>query len=183
MRYFILTAAFVPCVLATPEASFTYFPLYNTVSEKSEIKCLATMVYGEARGESEAGKVAVAYSALNRAKGKKSLCDVVLAPKQYSIFNNNPELRAAAQSLELEPRQANKVEEKAWDRATKVAAKVFRREVPDPTNGSTHYLAPVAMASLGYTYPKWSYQYKKVAVIDNHVFYKPYYPKKKKAND
>jgi spore germination cell wall hydrolase CwlJ-like protein len=149
-----------------------------TVAELAEIKCLATMVYGEARGEKETGQVAVAYSAVNRAKGKKSLCDVVLAPKQYSIFNNNPELRAAALSPTLPPARKNKIDQKSWENAVQVAEAVTKKKVPDPTKGSTHYLAPKAMAAFGYTYPKWSYQYTLVAVIDNHKFYKPYYPKK-----
>jgi hypothetical protein len=56
--------------------------------------------------------------------------------------------------------------------ATVVAQKVMRRYVPDPTKGSTHYLAPKAMEKLGYKYPKWSKEYKMVAVVDNHQFYK-----------
>jgi hypothetical protein len=81
--------------------------------EAKQTKCLATMIYGEARGEVRAGKVAVAYSAKNRA-GKKTVCQVVLAPYQYSIFNNNPTLRAAALSLHVDPKKRNKIEEAAW---------------------------------------------------------------------
>jgi len=135
-------------------------------------KCLAVMVYGEARGESEAGKVAVAYTALNRT-AKKTLCQVVLAPKQYSIFNNNPALRTAALSLHVEPAQKNIIDQNSWQKSMEVAAAVVRGYVPDPTNGSTHYLAPKVMASKGYKYPRWSKEYTLVAVVDNHKFYKP----------
>jgi len=142
-----------------------------TVAEMKQINCLATMVYGEARGESTAGKVAVAYTALNRS-GKKTVCQVVLAPKQYSIFNDNPALRAAALSLQIDPKQKNVIERNAWEESKIVAADVVRKVVPDPTKGSTHYLAPVAMKKLGYRYPKWSKQFTKVAVIDNHHFFR-----------
>lgn len=153
-----------------------------TIAEMAEQKCLATMVYGEARGEKELGQVAVAYSAVNRARHNKTLCDVVLAPKQYSIFNNNPALKAAAMSLHLPPKIKNPIDQTNWEQAQTVAENVAGRKVPDPTNGSTHYLAPKVMKAKGYVYPKWSYQYTLVTVIDNHKFYKPYYPKKNKKS-
>lgn len=190
MRYILLALALVPTALEIPRHLKDLGPAgYGrgtvnppTVAEMREMKCLATMIYGEARGEQETGQVAVAYSALNRARANKTLCDVVLAPKQYSIFNNNPELKAAAQSLHLPPRQKNVIDEQSWKQAQGVAELVVQRKVPDPTNGGTHYLAPKVMKSKGYVYPKWSYQYTLVAVIDNHKFYKPYYPKKGKKN-
>jgi len=146
-----------------------------TIYEMAQEKCLATMVYGEARGEAKRGQIAVAYTAVNRAKNK-SVCQVVLAPKQYSIFNNNPVLRAAASSLHITPVQKNAIDSASWSRAVRVAEMVLRQSVSDPTNGSTHYLAPKVMAAKKYTYPRWSRQYMLVAVIDNHRFFKPHYP-------
>jgi spore germination cell wall hydrolase CwlJ-like protein len=144
--------------------------------DPTEHKCLATMVYGEARGEAIQGMVAVAYTAVNRA-AKKTVCDVVLAPKQYSIFNNNPALQAAATSLHVEPNQKNVIDRESWERSLKVAQDVLERRVPDPTNGATHYLAPKVMKIKNYRYPKWSKKYELVVVIDNHKFYKE--PRKK----
>ena len=142
-----------------------------TIAEVIQSKCLAVMVYGESRGESEIGQVAVAFTAVNRAT-KKSVCNVVLAPKQYSIFNDNPALKAAAMSPHLEPRQKNIIDKAGWEKAVAVAKAVIRKEVDDPTNGATHYLSPVAMKALGYQYPAWSRLFKKVAMIDNHIFFK-----------
>ena len=139
--------------------------------DPSELKCLAVTVYGEARGESEKGQIAVAYTVKNRAK-TKSLCNVALAPKQYSIFNNNPELRAAAQSQHIEPRQKNVIDQRSWERAVRVAQIVLHGLVPDPTNGATHYLAPKVMKVKRYRYPKWSKQYTLVSIINGHKFYK-----------
>lgn len=169
-RLAALALATIPAIVAqgTPIACYGKIDL----SELEQEKCLAVMVYGEARGESKEGKVAVAYTAMNRA-AKKSLCQVVLAPKQYSIFNNNPALRAAALSLHVEPIQKNEIDQKSWQKSVEVAAAVMRKQLPDPTKGATHYLAPKLMAKLGYKYPRWSKEYKMVAMIDNHRFYKP----------
>lgn len=140
--------------------------------DPQEVKCLATMVYGEARGEPVKGQIAVAYTAVNRAT-KKTVCKVVLAPYQYSIFNDNPALRAAALSLDIEPKQKNPIDRDSWQNAMKVALMVLHKEVPDPTKGSTHYLAPKVMASKKFTYPKWSRVYTHTTTIENHKFFKP----------
>jgi spore germination cell wall hydrolase CwlJ-like protein len=145
----------------------------------AEQKCLATMIYGEARGEPRNGKIAVAYSAVNRAV-KKSVCDVVLAPMQYSIFNNNPALRAAAKSPYIEPRQKNTIDNESWARSVDVAQMVLAGKVADPTDGATHYIADQVMRAKGYKYPRWSRQYTQVAEIGGHRFFKPYYPARNK---
>jgi spore germination cell wall hydrolase CwlJ-like protein len=142
-----------------------------TIAEMEEQKCLATMVYGEARSEPLKGQIAVAFTAINRAKNK-SVCDVVLKPKQYSIFNNNPALRMAAQSLVIEPVQKNSIDNASWQQATAVASAVLQAKVTDPTGGATHYLADKVMHLKGYHYPQWSKEYKLVMTIDNHKFYK-----------
>lgn len=171
MRKLFAIALLIPSIMGSAE--LTYCPLppsVNTFDTAAE-KCLATMIYGEARGETIEGMVAVAYTALNRA-AKKTVCGVVLAPKQYSIFNNNPALKAAALSLDIEPKQKNVIDSASWKRAMNVAEVVLNKALPDPTAGSTHYLAPIVMKAKGYTYPRWSREYKLVAIIDNHRFYK-----------
>ena len=176
MRRLLLTLALIPTVAEyNADLLGSHIVFYDPVIEvpinTAEAKCLATMVYGEARGESEQGMVAVAYTAVNRAVNK-TVCGVVLAPKQYSIFNNNPTLRAAAMSPNIEPKQKNIIDKAGWEQAVKIAQSVMRKEVPDLTNGATHYLAPTVMKLKKYKYPKWSKQYQLMAVIDNHKFYK-----------
>lgn len=175
MRYLLLSAALIPTMLGTYQMACES---YQYPAEPEQVKCLATMVYGEARGEAEQGKVVVAYTALNRA-AKKTVCAVVLAPYQYSIFNDNPALRAAALSLHAEPEQKNVVDRASWQESLAVAQAVLQRAVPDPTGGATHYLADRLMRIKGYRYPRWSRQYTQVAVIDSHRFFKPHYPGRK----
>lgn len=183
MRQLLLSLALIPAVCIPAETNMCFRDTQAEAAyryQQTQEKCLATMVYGEARGEVKIGQVAVAYTALNRAVNR-SVCDVILAPKQYSIFNDNAELIAAAKSLDKNPDLKNEIDEESWKTAVEVARLVMNKEVADPTKGSTHYLAPKVMKIKGYKYPKWSKQYTLVAVIDNHKFYKPYYPKKKTA--
>lgn len=178
MRRLLLSLALIPSLLQNADVSICFkpFPLPAIKIDPKEVKCLAVMIFGEARGEAEIGQVAVAYTAVNRAV-KTSLCKVVLAPMQYSVFNNNPAMRLAAQSLHVAPHSKSAVDVAAWEKAVKVANMVARKHVDDPTDGSTYYLAPKAMKALGYSMPLWSRKFKQMAVIDNHVFYKPPEPK------
>jgi N-acetylmuramoyl-L-alanine amidase len=191
MRYLILSLALIPSALCVAEREVTHHKntdpvtgagygrgLVNppTFEESKQIKCLAVTIFGEARGEPEQGMLAVGYTAANRAVNK-TVCGVVLAPMQYSVFNENPELRAAAMSLKIIPKHDNIIDAKAWKQSLRVAQVVIQKEVPDPTNGATHYLSPDLMKELGYQYPLWSKQFKLVAIINNHRFYKQ--PEKK----
>lgn len=154
--------------------------IVETYNPKQE-KCLATMIYGEARGEPEKGQIAVAYTAVNRALNR-SVCDVVLAPMQYSVFNDNPGLKEIALNQHAEPKHKSVIEAEAWRKAVKVAQDVMRKKVPDPTKGSTHYLNPELMNTLGYEFPEWSKQYKMTITIHGHQFYKYAPPPKEKIN-
>jgi spore germination cell wall hydrolase CwlJ-like protein len=171
MRYIFLSLAFVPALTIPGELQMCYRDKAAEYRERQE-KCLATMVYGESRGEAYTGKVGVAYTAVNRA-ANTSICDVILRPKQYSIFNDNIDLRLAAMSPTILPSQKNEIDNAGWQESLKVARLVLSGKVTDPTEGATHYLAPKVMKSKKYKYPKWSKQYTLVAVIDNHRFYKP----------
>lgn len=179
MKHLVFSIYFIPAVLApgSPLACYAEKSYVDDIYQK-EVKCLATMVYGEARSEPFRGQVAVAYSALNRAT-KKSVCDVVLAPKQYSVFNGNTHLIRVAKHKHLLPHQKNVIDEESWQTALDVANRVMSNTVSDPTNGATHYIADKVMKKKKYIYPKWSYQYKQVASIGNHRFFKPHYPGKK----
>jgi spore germination cell wall hydrolase CwlJ-like protein len=172
MRYLIILLALIPTLMHTETVPLQQPIKKQILVNTKEEKCLAVMIYGEARGEPIKGKIAVAYTALNRAV-KKTVCKVVLARRQYSIFDNNPSLRAAALSSDLEPhKKDNLVDIKSWEESIKVAQLVMRKVVEDPTMGSTNYLAPKLMKTRGYRCPKWSKVYKLMVTIEHHKFYK-----------
>ena len=172
MRRLLLLLALIPTSVEVAQTAMCAKLPTIVMVDPAQEKCLAVTIYGEARSEPEQGQIAVAYTILNRAAKHRTLCDVALAPKQYSVFNNNPKLRAIAVSLHLIPEQKNIIDQKSWAQAVEVARMVSRNYVEDPTDGATHYLASKIMKSKHYHYPKWSKEYKMVKEIENHKFYK-----------
>lgn len=179
MKTLLLAVAILP-ITAISSGEFNYCP--NTYSHKKivevkvspkDVKCLAMTIYGEARGEPEQGMIAVGYTVVNRAINK-SVCKVALEPMQYSVYNDNPTLQWAAQSLSPKaiPPKMNTIDRAAWKQSLAIADAVLHKWVVDPTNGATHYISPVAMKALGYKDPPWVRSFELAAVIDNHVFYK-----------
>lgn len=71
------------------------------------LRCLAEAIHGEARGESDEGKVFVGRVIMTRMKDGygKSYCDVVYAKRQFAPRTsiNSEALRAAKKSEELGP--------------------------------------------------------------------------------
>ena len=177
MRNIILLLAIVPSILSQEYIPISHYapnsaPVAVKIDAK-DAKCLAVTIYGEARSEPEKGMIAVAYTVITRSiLRKKAVCSIALAPKQYSIFNGNPALRAAAMSPHLEPIQKNEIDKQDWAASMKVAESVLKKEVVDPTDGSSYYISPVAMKALGYKYPKWTHTFKKTVHIGNHIFFK-----------
>lgn len=175
MRYLLLPLAIIPMTLQTGTSEICRNYARPIIQQKLDTsvqeKCLAVMIFGEARGEPELGQVAVAFTSVNRAK-KGTLCQVILAPKQYSVFNNDPHLKSAATTLHILPIRKNPIDQKNWEQALHIAKKVIAKKVPDPTNGGTHYLSEKVMIQKGYTFPKWSSEFKLTATIANHKFYK-----------
>lgn len=127
----------------------------------------ARTIWGEARGEPEAGRLAVAHVIWNRARiasarkaagkrhplfGDGTLEGVCLQPWQFSCWNANDPNRAKMEALTRE------------QLAPFVAVVRRARVEPDPTKGSTHYhTAAVA--------PPWSKGLTPAVVIGAHRFF------------
>jgi len=120
----------------------------------------AKTVYGEARGEPEGGRVAVAWVIRNRAetgyRGDKP-ADVCMKPFQFSCWNANDPNLSKLKYLNTQS--------EGFRQCLLAVAMVFADLVPDPTNGSRHY--HVAGLSVN-----WAEGKEPEVKIGNHLFYK-----------
>ncbi len=122
--------------------------------------CLATTVYLESRNQSELGQRAVAEVALRRrdsGQWGESVCDVVLARKQFAPTIVNPGLRM--RNLE------------AWQKAVDVAFQAQQDwtmpigERNEVVPGASHF------AALDLANPAWATA-PRVATIGDHTFFR-----------
>ncbi len=122
--------------------------------------CLATTVYLEARDQTELGQRAVAEVALRRrdsGQWGESVCEVVLARKQFAPTIVNPGLRM--RNLE------------AWEKAVNVAFQA-QQDWRMPA-GQRNEVVPGAshFAALDLASPAWATS-PRVATIGDHTFFR-----------
>jgi spore germination cell wall hydrolase CwlJ-like protein len=116
---------------------------------------LAACVYFEARGEDFAGQVAVVHVILNRVtRRQKSITGVIQADKQFSWYNGKKE-----------PAITN------W-RAFIKCMDAVDYAICERYEGNTLESADHYHASYMAKYPYWTKQYKEVARIGKHIFYR-----------
>ncbi len=139
------------------------YALPSNVKSPSEVKCLATAIYFEARGEPERGQVAVAQVVLNRLKNPaypNTICAVVY---------QNKNIRNGCQfSFACDGRPDRITDRSAWTASQTLASKILNDDrtmfLPD-VGAATHYHA-------NYVRPRWARAMKKVDKIGRHIFYK-----------
>lgn len=120
-------------------------------------ECLAMAIYWEARGETEAGKAAVAHVTLNRVGADSfpaSICGVVRqggseGPCQFGWY--------------CDGRPDDPTDPAAWAEARTVADRVLAGLRPDPTGGALYFHGR-------HEHPQWGQSYASRKVIGNHVF-------------
>lgn len=133
-----------------------------SVRSATEVKCLATAIYFEARGEPEKGRVAVAQVVLNRVKNPAypdTICSVVYQNKNK---RNRCQFSFACDGI------PDRIRDKgAWAEAQALA----RRIINDDQNlymtsvgAATHYHAT-------YVRPRWARSMSKMDKIGHHIFY------------
>lgn len=125
--------------------------LADVLFRLSELTCLASNVYHEARGEPEVGQVAVAQVTINRvASGRypDSICETVHQRAQFSWTRGRVQ----------EPSG------KAWWQSVHVATRALYGGEPNPVGNATHFHAPSVS-------PRWAQAFHKIRTIGNHTFY------------
>ena len=145
-----------------------YQPIEKRVEKaNAERDCLAQAIYHEARGESEAGQLAVANVIVNRARSGKfpsTLCGV--------IYQNAEKGRYRCQfTFACDGRSDAPGERRAWARSAALAQDVYAEFALGENVGavpkSTLYYHTTAVS------PSWSNTYNAVAKIGSHIFYSP----------
>ena len=150
VSFFIITATTIYNMVLTNKDSF-------------DIKCLATNIYHEARGEPIAGKYAVAVVTLNRVKSKKypdDVCQVVYQQK----WNKKKKRYSAAFSWTTDSQSSN-IENKAWQESITIAKEVYYTDVRSKAADALFYHAD-------YVKPAWASNKKIITKIGRHIFYR-----------
>ncbi|VVN47382.1 cell wall hydrolase [Pseudomonas fluorescens] len=128
---------------------------------------LARTLWGEARGESLAGQIAVAWTIRNRVNDGKAkswwgegYAGVCQKPYQFSCWNKNDPNFAYLSGVKPIPFRE-------FAQAQIAADQVLADKLPDPTGGATHYYA-IAMKRA----PAWAAKAKETLKLGGHVFFK-----------
>ncbi|MCA4964925.1 cell wall hydrolase [Pseudomonas sp. Y24-6] len=128
---------------------------------------LARTLWGEARGESLAGQIAVAWTIRNRVFDGKTkswwgegYAGVCLKPWQFSCWNkNDPNYSYLSGAKPIPTAQ--------YAQALKAADQVMAGTTPDPTGGATHYYATTMPKP-----PTWAKGAKQTLKLGQHIFFK-----------
>ena len=131
-------------------------------SKLEDIDILARTIYGEARGQSRAGKEAVAAVVINRSKTGgwwgSGISEVCLKPWQFSCWNrNDPNSKILIGITPDNP---------VFRECLEIAALAVTGNLNDRTSGATHYYANYIRP------PNWIAGATKTASIGVHKFYK-----------
>lgn len=128
---------------------------------------VARTIWGEARGESTAGQIAVAWTVRNRVEDGKATswwgegyAGVCQKPFQFSCWNKSDPNYAFLIGIKQIP-----FRELAQARIA--ADQVIDGKMPDPTGSATHYYA-TAMPKA----PIWARGAKQTLKIGGHIFFK-----------
>jgi spore germination cell wall hydrolase CwlJ-like protein len=142
-------------------ALFWGYELRQVVDERDYL--IRTIAF-EASGETEVGKVAVAYVVLNRKKSGRwgdNIKAVVTHPGQFE-----PWMTKRRQIEGLSPNDPR------YKRAAIIADAVLSGLTPDPTAGATHFLNPIIVRERrGGSLPLWARGEGRQ--IGRHTFYTP----------
>ncbi|ACS41684.1 cell wall hydrolase [Methylorubrum extorquens] len=138
----------------------------NDVTKAERDLAIRTMM-GEANGQGDAGLAAVGHVIMNRVQagkyGGRNVADVVLAPSQFEPWQTRK-----SELLSYSPSDPKYV------RAAAIFDQIVSGEMPDITDGATHFLNARVVrerGNYGGALPKWTSGGGQD--IGDHTFYKP----------
>ncbi len=137
-------------------------PAAAAIRPHDDLRCLALTIYFEARGEPQAGKLAVASVVMNRVADRRfpdRLCDVV---RQGGAWPKN----RCQFSWWCDGRSDRPINDKAWSHSRALALLVYWGFFRDPTEGALWYHAD-------YVRPIWHKAFQRGPKIGSHIFYRP----------
>jgi len=128
---------------------------------------LVRTLWGEARGETLAGQIAVAWTIRNRVNDGKpkswwgeGYAGVCQAKYQFSCWNSNDPNFAYLSGTKPIPAGE-------FARARSAADQVIGGTTPDPTGGATHYYASTMPKA-----PAWVLKATQTLILGRHIFFK-----------
>lgn len=127
-----------------------------------QLRCLALTIYFEARGEPDAGKLAVGHVVMNRVASETYPDKVCAVVRQ----GGEDELHRCQFSWWCDGRSDQPTEIGAWRRSQALARVVYWDRRPDPTGGARWYHAE-------HVQPGWRDSFVQGPQIGNHLFYLP----------
>jgi len=134
-----------------------------TQARVRELTCLARNVYYEARGESAAGRFAVAEVTMNRVASRyypNTVCEVVYQ-KNWDYLRKRYVSAFSWTEFDSTPHPEGELWREAWE----AAEEVYEGRRPPVLKGALHYHAT-------YIKPSWARGKRPVARIGRHVFYR-----------
>lgn len=159
----VVTLAFLLPVQAADIPRDMVIDLESLTVSKSELVCLALNDYFEARGETPAGRLAVAKVVLNRAMDRRFPSDLCLVIKQ----NRSGHFLRCQFTWSCDARPDTPYNSRAWRRSVKLAVAVLQKDsnFVDHTGGALWYHA-------AYITPIWVQNLEVSKVLGGHIFYR-----------
>jgi hypothetical protein len=141
--------------------------------DDTEQMILARAIFGEGRGLSDEGKMAIAWSIRNRVEDNRWADDyhgVILQVGQYDAFKvKDPNRKYVENPFYVEDplQKVNKQQIDVWKKCYEIAGLVIIGKIADSTSGANHYFSDYI------NYPYWTKNKnaKFIKKIDNTLFY------------
>ena len=125
------------------------------------LTCLARTIYWEAKGEDRQGLEAIANVVMNRL-GKDGFPDSVCG-----VVTEGRQRKACQFSWWCDGRPDDVEEPDRYALAKEIAREALNRQLRDRTNGALYFYRE------GTRKPEWAGEYRRVAEVGEHLFYKP----------